>query len=98
MLQDWGHWEWWDARVTLLLVGRQGCLWTGGCWVESLGSRRWAESETIPQVAGMGFPVVLTRSHQFSCAGKELTLVQDPTLAPLPSYEAAWPLLAFPPS
>lgn len=31
--------------------------------MESLGSRRWVESETIPQVAGVG---VLHGSHQVS--------------------------------
>ena len=42
--------------------------------------------------------MMLIQSHRHSPAGKGLTPAQDPTLAPLPSYAAARPLLAFPPS
>ncbi|KAM6334373.1 LOW QUALITY PROTEIN: pleckstrin homology-like domain family B member 1 [Alca torda] len=75
---------------------------TGACWVEGVwaaggGQILWAAGLGVPisRAAGLGVP------HDAPLAQlcwEGVNPVQDPTPAPLPSYPAARPLLAFPPS
>lgn len=81
-------------------AGRAACGVGGAMWSEFGQQETGRSGDDSPggRVGGPPGCMMLMWPHRHSRAAKELTLVQDPTLAPLPSYAAAWPLLAFPPS